>query len=1080
MPVKFPSIAFLMRLPWRNVAVGCVVLAGLGLAASLISMWPPVAQLLQSHGFRVTPKIEPVSLLQMLPILAAVLGLVGGLLCLAAASRAAGGSAAGTDERDASSATSAALAAVVQDLRAVLADERSRVAALQESSSVAMRDAKSLSIGATRLAEVALDAEKRLAAGVAKADEALRRPGSGGAVAAETIQIVERVLPEMADLINRRLAEQAKETAATVDAAITRLTAVEDNSVQTFRAAVADAVRHMVALGDTTIALHRDVIALDTAGREIATASATVVSRLGGTVAQVDAAVANLPAAAAAVTAGAELAVKALAEASDALRSEGASREGIANETRQAAEALQRETAALGVTKREIADAAHAAVATVARTAETAAAHLSTLIADADEARHGAANLLDLNASLEKSAATLIAGTASLDAAGQRVAAASEGAVGQLARDINETRQVTEALQREAATLGAAKQEIATAAHLAIAGVATAAEAAATNAAAVIADEARQRAASLEEITTTLGRVAAGLADGTANLDAAAQRAAAAGEGAVGQLVREIDETRQATEALRRQAATLEAGKQEIAAAAQAAISGVATAAEAAAAKVAATIADDARHGPARLEEVTGALERVAATLADETSNLDAAGQRVAAAGEGVAGQLARDINEARQVTEALQREAATLGAATREIEAAARAAISGVATAIETAASDVAASIADDARQGSAGLVQVTATLERAAASLVDSASSLDAAGQRVATAGEGVAGQWTMEIARGEAALSALPSVAADLAAAASDLRLETAVLAAAAQQVSSAANAASSAVTDVAVRAEVSAASLDTAGRMMSAAGSEVGSQIERLAQVARQADGQLSLVTDIATNVAAAAVRLQTMTDSLPAESMLTVLPELAANREAAASGLARLDALSGRLESAMAGLQADPKPDAAMMNLTSLSSEIADAVRRVELAMVSHESLAASMAAVEEAAAAVSEAAAGKPAADAAPTAATNSAARAGANRPFAVLAADSPPDALAATLSRLNDVSCQTETLLRQTEVLAEAVINGRAPGLPPLLADRTPVLLAGIEATTGRLRSVATALALVSDGLPRADRRIA
>jgi hypothetical protein len=397
--------------------------------------------------------------------------------------------------------------------------------------------------------------------------------------------------------------------------------------------------------------------------------------------------------------------------------------------------------------------------------------------------------------------------------------------------------------------------------------------------------------------------------------------------------------------------------------------------------------------------------------------------------------------------------------------------------------ASDVAAAIAEAARQGSASLVQVTATLERAAATLMDSAANVDAAGQCMATAGEGVAGQWVTEIARGEAAMSALPGVAADLAAAASDLRLETLVLAAAAQQVSSAGTAASSAVADVAVRAEVSAASLDAAGRMMSAAGSEVGSQIDRLAQVARQADGQLSLATDLAANVAAAAARLQTMTDSLPVESMLTVLPELVASREAAASGLERLDVLSGRLENAIAGLQADPKPDAAMMNLTSLSAEIADAVRRLELAMVSHESLAASMAAVEAAAAAVSEAAAeqpASPAADAAPMAEGNRGARTVTRSPFAALTEDSPPDALAATLSRLDDVSCQTETLLRQTEVLAEAVISGRAPGLPPLLADRAPVLLAGIEATTGRLRSVATALALVSDGVPGADRRVA
>jgi hypothetical protein len=266
---------------------------------------------------------------------------------------------------------------------------------------------------------------------------------------------------------------------------------------------------------------------------------------------------------------------------------------------------------------------------------------------------------------------------------------------------------------------------------------------------------------------------------------------------------------------------------------------------------------------------------------------------------------------EVRQAAEALQREAAILGATKREIADAAHLAIATVSSTVEAAVVRLAALIADadadDARQGSASLLEVA--LEKVAATLVDGASSLDAAGQRVAAAGESVIGQLATDAARGEAARSALSDVVANLTAAAVDLRLETFVLTGAAQQMSAAGTAATSAVSDVAVRAEMSASSLDTAGRTMN----------------------------------------------------------------------------------SASAG-----------------------------------------------------------------------------------------PPAALAATLLRLDEVSYQTETLLQQTEMLAEAVISGRAPGLPDLLADRTPVLLAGINVIAQRLRSVATALALVSDGVPVADRRSA
>jgi len=77
------------------------------------------------------------------------------------------------------------------------------------------------------------------------------------------------------------------------------------------------------------------------------------------------------------------------------------------------------------------------------------------------------------------------------------------------------------------------------------------------------------------------------------------------------------------------------------------------------------------------------------------------------------------------------------------------------------------------------------------------------------------------------------------------------------------------------------------------------------------------------------------------------------------------------------------------------------------------------------------------------------------------------------PAALDATLLHLGSVEREASLLTQQAEALAEAVLTGKAPSLPPLLAGRAPVLLSGIDATIQRLHSVATSLALASDGAP-------
>jgi hypothetical protein len=76
-------------------------------------------------------------------------------------------------------------------------------------------------------------------------------------------------------------------------------------------------------------------------------------------------------------------------------------------------------------------------------------------------------------------------------------------------------------------------------------------------------------------------------------------------------------------------------------------------------------------------------------------------------------------------------------------------------------------------------------------------------------------------------------------------------------------------------------------------------------------------------------------------------------------------------------------------------------------------------------------------------------------------------------------LRHLGGIARESEVLLHQAETLAETVLSGHAPALPPLLAERAPALLDAVETTIQRLRSVATALALASDGPPPDGRRL-
>jgi hypothetical protein len=73
------------------------------------------------------------------------------------------------------------------------------------------------------------------------------------------------------------------------------------------------------------------------------------------------------------------------------------------------------------------------------------------------------------------------------------------------------------------------------------------------------------------------------------------------------------------------------------------------------------------------------------------------------------------------------------------------------------------------------------------------------------------------------------------------------------------------------------------------------------------------------------------------------------------------------------------------------------------------------------------------------------------------------------PPALRATLARLGEVDDDVRALLLDAEALAMEATAGAAP-MPAAVQAHTPALLDSLDATIGRLRSVATALALAGD----------
>jgi hypothetical protein len=497
--------------------------------------------------------------------------------------------------------------------------------------------------------------------------------------------------------------------------------------------------------------------------------------------------------------------------------------------------------------------------------------------------------------------------------------------------------------------------------------------------------------------------------------------------------------------------------------------------------------AETALHVSNALPEITdmvrrGITETVAARLQAETP-------APLAALRSAITEAASQISELNESAAAARRDITALGAAGREIAVAGAMVVSrlgGAAGQVETAIASVpgaAAAITGAAGHAAQTLTDAAAVLRADSAALATSASDVR---QAAVTASDSVAEQVRDTITRMDPVLAALPSAAGVVSAAAEqaarrlaeaaddmgqrvadigrrtaamtgqataaaqdqfaamiddvrDVRRETANLA----DLTVTLNTAVAALAETAAQAGTSSASFDAARQDIAALSECLAGQVDQLAGIL----GQAAALPDVAARLAQAAERLNTGTEPV---RVLQVVPPSAQVRVPERTETARAD---------LARMPASPRAEGDQSPaLVDLSADIGESVRRVQAALAEHDGiwpvLQASMAQVEAAAVAVVDAAAQERTKPAAPS----------AKEP------EPPPAQLTATLRRFNELDDHSRGLLRQTEALAEAVLAGRASGLSPAVVDRASDLLVGIDATTRRLRSVATALTLVSD----------
>ncbi len=876
------SIAVNIPLSGRAIALACLVMASLGVAAGIAMSWPPAWD----------PKAGLAGLLPLLPAAGGLFGVFAGAICLLITSPAAP-MAVPLATGDTGADLAPALRTIFRDFNHLLMDERDRLNAMQQAFGSTTQEAMAASGRLSRLATAAGEAEARLNAGIAQAEEALRQPAAGGTWAADAAQRVEQALPQLADLIRHCSIEQSQAAAAALEAAVTRIATETQGPLQDVRGAARETAVQIAALGETAAALRQDVAGLDTASRGIATASAMVVSRVGEAVVNLESALATLPSAAAGVTEAAEHAAHAMTEAAVTLTTDAAALDQshqaamrVVQDLRRAGDDLSER---LDIAEKTLTEAAHATARQVAEATGKVDAALDRIPAAADQATQMLSGVV----------ATLRTDGDALRSAGRELAADSAASV---ARALDVVAHVEAAMRQVPAALK---------------------------------DAADQATRTLSEATAVLCADSAALeASGRETVQAAEMLLTAGREAAAG-LVEVERQIRDAGGDIRTQsAAALEHFTQL----------------------------------PAAVGAITAAAGQAAQTLTDAADALRAEGAGITASLGAASGGALRAVD----MLDSVGQNAAAIGAAldrlpglTAEVAEAAGAAaraLTGGADSVATASTRLNQAAADNdrTRQQVADLAD---RLDIATAALADRTGDLDAAGQR------------------------------------------------------------STAAITGLLDRTEAAGAALDMASRSI---GGALQAQIIRLSEVTSLAEAQAPLLPAATAGVAAAAERLTEMADAARA-----ALP----NETERAESVAVLAGLSADLHDAMRRFETVlARQDGVFPALFDAMGQVETAVAEVRAALVRPPEASGDL-----------------------------------------VVSGSAAPAALAATLEHLEGVAARTALLLRQTEALAEAVMHGRAPGLPLLLADRTPALLADVDTTIRRLRSVATALALASDGPPRA-----
>ncbi|HVY17980.1 MAG TPA: hypothetical protein VHB27_22365, partial [Rhodopila sp.] len=329
MPIAQGLTAVRVFRPGRRVALICLVVAAASAVTSL-ALGSPLSRPWTGSGD-----------IDWLPF-------VGGALPLLAM----GISAVGLFGGKAAPAAMPQVETLIRQLNETLSGQREEVARLQRACDTATEDAANASARIGRVADAAIDAETRLASGMAqwerKWEEHLAAASPyGGAtgtteesLAARVVQRIEGVMPDFADIIRTKFSAFPDPS---FHIAASRLNATVEAAMVTFKGVIDDAAVKMASLNEISQSLRRDAVALDLAGREIATAGATVVARAGEAISGVDAALASLPAALVSVTGAAAEMKGSLEEATLAMR---ANRTALMTAGDQAAQAAGRLLAA--------------------------------------------------------------------------------------------------------------------------------------------------------------------------------------------------------------------------------------------------------------------------------------------------------------------------------------------------------------------------------------------------------------------------------------------------------------------------------------------------------------------------------------------------------------------------------------------------------------------------------------------------------------------------------------------------------------------------------------------------------------